>query len=42
MISFVVLRIFQGGAERCCQGCEDIVAGVPEVRFENAAVSWTE
>lgn len=38
MVSYVVLRIFQGGAERYCQGREDIVTGVPGVRFANAAV----
>lgn len=42
VVSFLVLRIFQRGAERCCQGHEDIVTGVPGARFENAAVSWTE
>lgn len=42
VVSFSVLRIFQGGAERCHQGREDIVTGVPGTRFENAAVSWTE
>lgn len=42
MVSFLVLRIFQGGAERCCQGHEDIVTGVPGARFENVAVSWAE